>query len=38
MNHCLQMLRIMKKQAPIVFCDFEIDEENKIAFKKEEER
>jgi len=24
---CLEMLRIMKKEAPIVFWDFEIDEE-----------
>jgi len=33
---CLEMLRIMKKQAPIVFWDFEIDEEKRIAFKKDE--
>jgi thymidylate synthase (FAD) len=25
---CLDMLRIMKKEAPIVYWDFEIDEEN----------
>ena len=36
MNICLEMLKIMKKQAPIVFWDFEIDEEKKIAFKKDE--
>ena len=36
MNICLEMLRIMKKQAPIVFWDFEIDAEKKIAFKKDE--
>jgi thymidylate synthase (FAD) len=33
---CLEMLKIMKKQAPIVFWDFEIDEEKKVAFKKDE--
>jgi len=33
---CLEMLRIMKKQAPIVFWDFEIDEEKKVAFRKED--
>jgi thymidylate synthase (FAD) len=32
---CLEMLRIMKKQAPIVFWDFEIDGEKKIALRKE---
>jgi thymidylate synthase (FAD) len=32
---CLEMLRIMKKQAPIVFWDFEIDERKRIAFKIE---
>jgi len=31
---CLEMLKIMKKEAPIVFWDFEIDEKNKIAIKK----
>lgn len=30
---CLEMLRIMKKQAPIVFWDFEIDEKKRIAIK-----
>ncbi len=33
---CLEMLKIMKKQAPIVFRDFHIDEEKKIACRKEE--
>jgi thymidylate synthase (FAD) len=32
---CLKMLRIMKKQAPIVFWDFEIDEEKRVACRKE---
>jgi thymidylate synthase ThyX len=32
---CLEMLRIMKKQAPIVFWDFQIDEKKKVAFRKE---
>jgi thymidylate synthase (FAD) len=32
---CLEMLKIMKEQAPIVFWDFEIDEKNKVAFRKE---
>jgi thymidylate synthase (FAD) len=32
---CLEMLKIMKKEAPIVFWDFEIDEEKRIAFRKE---
>lgn len=31
---CLEMLKIMKKKAPIVFWDFEIDEENKVASRK----
>ncbi|MGB8657035.1 MAG: FAD-dependent thymidylate synthase [Candidatus Zixiibacteriota bacterium] len=30
---CLEMLRIMKEQAPIVFWDFEIDEKKRIAVK-----
>lgn len=30
---CLQMLRIMKKQAPIVFWDFQIDEKKRVAIK-----
>jgi len=30
------MLRIMKNQTPIVFWDFEIDEERKIAYKIDE--
>lgn len=33
---CLEMLRIMKKEAPIVFWDFKIDEKNKIAQREEE--
>jgi thymidylate synthase (FAD) len=32
---CLEMLRIMKKQAPIVFWDFEIDEKKEVSFRKE---
>ncbi len=32
---CLEMLKIMKKQAPIVFWDFEIDEKSKTAFRKD---
>jgi thymidylate synthase (FAD) len=32
---CLEILKIMKKQAPIVFWDFEIDEKNKVAFRTE---
>jgi hypothetical protein len=35
MNICLEMLKIMKKQAPIVFWDFEIDEKKKVASRKE---
>lgn len=31
---CLEMLEIMKKEAPIVFWDFEIDHENRIALRK----
>jgi len=31
---CLEMLRIMKKQTPIVFWDFEIDEKKRIAIKR----
>ncbi len=34
---CLQMLKIMKKQAPIVFWDFEIDEKKRVAYRKDEE-
>jgi thymidylate synthase (FAD) len=30
---CLEMLRIMKKQAPIVFWDFHIDEKKRVAIK-----
>jgi thymidylate synthase (FAD) len=33
---CLEMLKIMKKEAPIVFWDFVIDQENKIAHREEE--
>ncbi|OGC84208.1 MAG: thymidylate synthase, flavin-dependent [candidate division Zixibacteria bacterium RBG_16_43_9] len=32
---CLEMLKIMKKEAPIVFWDFVIDEKNKIAQREE---
>jgi len=32
---CLEMLKIMKKEAPIVFWDFEIDEKNKTAQREE---
>jgi thymidylate synthase (FAD) len=31
---CLEMLKMMKKKAPIVFWDFEIDEKNKVASRK----
>ena len=31
---CLEMLKIMKEKAPIVFWDFEIDEKNKVASRK----
>jgi len=31
---CLEMLKIMKKQSPIVFWDFEIDQKNKMAVRK----
>jgi hypothetical protein len=31
MGICLQMLEVMKKEAPIVFHDFEIDYETKSA-------
>jgi thymidylate synthase (FAD) len=33
---CLEMLKIMKKEAPIVFWDFHIDEKNRVAFRKDE--
>lgn len=33
---CLEMLRIMKREAPIVFWDYEIDEENKCVIIKDE--
>jgi thymidylate synthase (FAD) len=33
---CLEMLRIMKKEAPIVFWDFEIDEGAGVAYRIEE--
>ncbi len=33
---CLEMLKIMKKEAPIVFWDFVIDEVNKTAKRQEE--
>jgi thymidylate synthase (FAD) len=32
---CLEMLKIMKKEAPIVFWDFIIDEKNKTAHRQE---
>ena len=34
---CLDMLRIMKNEAPIVFKDFEIDEERGVAYRISEE-
>jgi thymidylate synthase (FAD) len=34
---CLEMLRIMKKEAPIVFWDFEIDEEGGTSYRTGEE-
>jgi thymidylate synthase (FAD) len=34
---CLEMLKIMKEQAPIVFWDFHIDEKKKVAFRKDED-
>jgi thymidylate synthase (FAD) len=33
---CLEMLRIMKKEAPIVFWDFHIDEGKRVAYRKDE--
>ena len=33
---CLEMLKIMKKEAPIVFWDFHIDEKNRVAYRKDE--
>jgi thymidylate synthase (FAD) len=33
---CLEMLKIMKKQAPIVFWDFEIDEKSRVAYRKDQ--
>jgi thymidylate synthase (FAD) len=35
-NICLEMLKIMKKQAPIVFWDFHIDEKNRVAYRKDQ--
>jgi len=35
MNICLEMFRNNEKTSPIVFWDFEIDEEKRIAFKTE---
>lgn len=35
---CLEMLKIMKEEAPIVFWDFVIDGEKKVAIKKVEDR
>ena len=34
---CLEILRLMKDKAPIVFWDFEIDEKNKTAIRKKAE-
>jgi thymidylate synthase (FAD) len=34
---CLEMLKIMKEKAPIVFWDFEIDDKNKTAIRKKAE-
>jgi len=34
---CLEMLRILKKEAPIVFWDFQIDEDKGIAYRIDEE-
>lgn len=33
---CLEILKIMKKEAPIVFWDFHIDEKKRVAFRKDE--
>lgn len=33
---CLEMLKIMKKEAPIVFWDYNIDEKNKVAYRKDQ--
>jgi len=33
---CLEMLKIMKKEAPLVFWDFKIEEKNRIAYREEE--
>ena len=33
---CLEMLKIMKEQAPVVFWDFHIDEKSKVAYRKGE--
>ena len=33
---CLEMLRIMKKEAPIVYWDFHIDEKNRVAYRKDQ--
>jgi thymidylate synthase (FAD) len=33
---CLEILRIMKKEAPIVFWDFHIDEKKRVAYRKDE--
>ena len=34
---CLEILKIMKKEAPIVFWDFHIDDEKRVAYRKDEE-
>jgi thymidylate synthase (FAD) len=33
---CLEMLRIMKEEAPIVYWDFHIDEKSKVAYRKDQ--
>jgi len=33
---CLEILGIMKKEAPIVFWDFHIDEKNRVAYRRDE--
>jgi thymidylate synthase (FAD) len=34
---CLEMLRIMKKEAPVVYWDFEIDEETGVSYRIDKE-
>ena len=33
---CLEILKMMKKEAPVVFWDFHIDEKNRVAYRKDE--